>query len=364
MKYPSFSICIPNYNYGRYIGETIQSVLDQTYPYYEIIVADNASTDDSVEVVQSFNDERIRLIQNRYNIGFAPNLQRATMHARNEFINLLSSDDQMKPEALEEYARVLSELTEANQGVVLLSDAEGFDDAGAVTRIIRKAAHTFERVSLPPDVAAPADTSYTTYRGLDVLRDGLSRLDAVGFFCSTVYSRTLWEAVEGYSAVRTVGPDAHFMWKLLSRDPIVAYVHRPLFRYRDHLSDNRAAVQTTIQFQIDEYLNTMEFATEEFLSPVGLTRRDLVRAMVDRACLREALAQLGLGHYSFAFKLFAFALATYPGETLKTPKAYPLMVLLSLGPLSLLLARPLRRLYRRFMPRPLPFEPESGKEQS
>ena len=95
MKEPTFSICIPNYNYGRYIGDTIQSVLDQSYPHFEIIVADNASTDNSVEVVQSFNDPRIRLVQNRYNVGFGPNLQRATMHARHDFVNLLSSDDQM-----------------------------------------------------------------------------------------------------------------------------------------------------------------------------------------------------------------------------------------------------------------------------
>ena len=57
----SFSICIPNFNYAQYIGETIQSVLDQTYQNFEIIIADNASTDNSVEVVQSFDDNRIRL---------------------------------------------------------------------------------------------------------------------------------------------------------------------------------------------------------------------------------------------------------------------------------------------------------------
>ena len=48
MKNIKFSICIPNYNYGSYIGETIKSVLNQTYENYEIIVVDNASTDDSI----------------------------------------------------------------------------------------------------------------------------------------------------------------------------------------------------------------------------------------------------------------------------------------------------------------------------
>ena len=53
---PFFSICIPNYNYARYVGETIQSVLDQSFQDFEVIVADNASTDDSVQVVRSFQD--------------------------------------------------------------------------------------------------------------------------------------------------------------------------------------------------------------------------------------------------------------------------------------------------------------------
>lgn len=127
---PTFSICIPNYNYGHFIGDTIKSVLAQTYPHYEIIVADNASTDNSVELVQSIRDERIRLIRNRYNIGFAPNWQRATMFACNDFINLLSADAQMKPNALEVYAEVLTKLGGDAQHAVLFSQAEVFNNRG------------------------------------------------------------------------------------------------------------------------------------------------------------------------------------------------------------------------------------------
>ena len=78
-----FSVCIPNYNYGRYIGQTLESVLSQSYPHFEVIVADNASTDDSVRVVESFHDPRVRLIRNQYNIGFAPNRQTAPAVAKN-----------------------------------------------------------------------------------------------------------------------------------------------------------------------------------------------------------------------------------------------------------------------------------------
>ena len=104
MKQPSFSICIPNYNYGHYIGETIQSILNQTYQNFEIIVADNASTDNSVEVIKSFDDDRIRLIQNNCNIGYSPNLHKATSCAQNDFILFLPSDDLLKKETQTDFS--------------------------------------------------------------------------------------------------------------------------------------------------------------------------------------------------------------------------------------------------------------------
>ena len=51
---PLVSILISNYNYGRYIGESIQSALDQTYPNIELIVCDDGSTDDSLSVIEEY----------------------------------------------------------------------------------------------------------------------------------------------------------------------------------------------------------------------------------------------------------------------------------------------------------------------
>ena len=348
MNEPSFSVCIPNYNYGRFIGDTIQSVLDQTYQNFEIIVVDNASKDNSVDVVKSFKDDRIRLIQNNYNIGFAPNLQKVTMFASNEFINLLSSDDQMKPTALEEYAKAIVEMGEDGNRALLISDAEGFDNSGKVTRIITKAFDRFTWLSLSANTLVAEKAIVEKYQGRAVLKDILQRLDTVGVFCSMVYHKSLWEAVEGYNSVRTIGPDKYFGYKILSLDPNVIYIRKPLFRYRDYESSNRAAIQTTIRHPIDNYLNVLEFGNEEFLNSLGLDREDLVRAMLDRSCLRESLVQIGLGNYGFAFRLLAFSLATFPGQALRMRQTYVAAALLSTAPLSRLIAPALRRLYISF----------------
>ncbi|MGB0177514.1 MAG: glycosyltransferase family 2 protein, partial [Owenweeksia sp.] len=72
-KSPLFSICIPNFNYAGYIGRTIESVLNQSFRDFELIIVDNASTDDSMEVIRGYKeqDARIRVFENKFNVGFA-----------------------------------------------------------------------------------------------------------------------------------------------------------------------------------------------------------------------------------------------------------------------------------------------------
>lgn len=351
MREPTFSICIPNYNYGHYIGETIQSVLDQSYQNFEIVVADNCSTDNSVEVVESFRSDKIKLIRNRYNIGFAPNLQRVTMYARNDYMILLSSDDLMKPRALEEYARVLVEQGPDAQRTVIMSEADVIDQDGKAMYTLSKARDSFASDDIPvrpiQGISVPG-APYEVFRGRDVLRDALERLATAGIFCTTMYPRALYDAVEGYNSVRTVSPDMHFLHKLLSLDPLVVYVRRPLFAWRLHAA-NQAAIerrQAAIKHEIDYYLYTLDY-TEAFLKEFGLTKRDLVRVFIDRDCLRNPLSLLARGSYVPAFKRFAFGFATYPGEMLRNPKILAIVPLLMLGPLARIVAYPMYRLYRR-----------------
>lgn len=347
MNKPTFSICIPNYNYGHLIGDTLQSVLNQTYPHFEIIVVDNASTDHSVEVVEAFTDPRIRLIRNRYNVGFAPNLQRATQHATGDYLNLLSSDDQMKPDALAAYADAIRQRPPAErERLILFSQAENFDNNGVVHSITCKTPDAFDLHHVPPESATVAMADIAMYGGREVLAGSLGRLRNPMPFLTIVYSRQLWEAVEGYTGIRLVGPDKHFIYKLLALDPVVLYLPRPLFRYRDHRSPNRAAQATTLKQPIDDYLYTLDYRDEE-LRPLGLSKEALIHTFIDRICLKEALGQISRGSYVHAWRLFAFALASYPALTLRQRKAYALLLLLLLGPLSRLAAYPFYTMMRR-----------------
>jgi len=62
---PSISVIIPNYNYGRFLSEAIESVLAQIYPCEEIIVVDDGSTDESFEVLASYEKDGIKVIRQK-----------------------------------------------------------------------------------------------------------------------------------------------------------------------------------------------------------------------------------------------------------------------------------------------------------
>jgi len=99
---PLISICTPNYNYEKFIAETIESVLAQTYQNYEFIIIDNASTDESVNIIKQYKDSRIRFFRNEENIPVYMNVNKAMSYANGEFIAVLHSDDVYDPKFLEE----------------------------------------------------------------------------------------------------------------------------------------------------------------------------------------------------------------------------------------------------------------------
>lgn len=98
---PLVTVLMPAYNSGEYITEAIQSVVNQTYSNWELVIVNDGSTDDTVEKVQQFQDERIRLFHNPKNLGLAPTRNRALQEARGELVMVLDSDDRALPDRLE-----------------------------------------------------------------------------------------------------------------------------------------------------------------------------------------------------------------------------------------------------------------------
>jgi glycosyltransferase involved in cell wall biosynthesis len=103
---PLVSVCIPVYNCETYIGEAIRSIFSQTFQDFEIVVVDNASTDRTAEVVEAFQDPRIRLIKNATNLGPCRNWNISMEEARGKYIKMVGADDVLYADCLEEQTRV------------------------------------------------------------------------------------------------------------------------------------------------------------------------------------------------------------------------------------------------------------------
>ncbi|MDP6112052.1 MAG: glycosyltransferase family 2 protein [Planctomycetota bacterium] len=107
------SIVTPTFNRSAYLGETIQSVLDQDYQNFEHIVVDDGSTDNTHEVVEEFSDTRLRFVPKKHS-GVSSTRNRGIEEAEGDFILWLDSDDVLLPDALSNHVSVINEFPKAD----------------------------------------------------------------------------------------------------------------------------------------------------------------------------------------------------------------------------------------------------------
>lgn len=103
------SIIMPSYNTQQYIGASIESVLNQTYKNWELIIIDDCSTDDTITVVSNYKDNRIHFYVNEKNIGAAESRNNALKISKGRWIAFLDSDDLWKENKLEEQLKFMRE---------------------------------------------------------------------------------------------------------------------------------------------------------------------------------------------------------------------------------------------------------------
>src|SRR5690349_16463170 len=101
---PTLSVTVLNYNYGRYLRQCLDSILSQSFTEFEVIVIDDCSDDDSLEILEEYLcDERVRVVAHRQNLGYTSSLVEGTeVLSRGEFVSVISADDMaLNPHAFE-----------------------------------------------------------------------------------------------------------------------------------------------------------------------------------------------------------------------------------------------------------------------
>jgi len=109
---PLVSVVIPTHNRAHLLGRAIRSALQQTFSDFELIVVDDASTDETERIAKRFHDERLKYMRHASNLGAPVARNTGISNARGDYIGLLDDDDEWYPEKLEKQVLKFSEVSE------------------------------------------------------------------------------------------------------------------------------------------------------------------------------------------------------------------------------------------------------------
>jgi glycosyltransferase involved in cell wall biosynthesis len=267
------SICIPSYNAARFLPAAIDSVLAQDFADFELVVSDDASTDDTAAVLGRYADPRLRVVRSEDRLGQAGNWNRCVELAGGEYVTLLHADDELLPGYLERAVAVL----DAHADVRLVHcSVEHIDEAGDPL---------FLQTLLDEDLV---DGDRLILRRL--LLEGCV-INPAG----VMVRRTAYERAGPFTDRIVWGVDWH-MWIRVALQGAVAYLAEPLARYREHGHSGTSAVMASGRNARDE-----TWAVEDLFALVGQIRPELYvlkeparRGVAHRTwCFAETMCELG-----------------------------------------------------------------------
>src|SRR5882762_4010768 len=115
IRLPSLSVVVLNYNHAEYLPRSLGAILGQSVQPLEILVMDDASTDNSIEVIENLGRQHphIRLHRNERNLGVVPNINRGIDLAMGDYVLSAAADDELVPGFFEKSLRVLAQHPQA-----------------------------------------------------------------------------------------------------------------------------------------------------------------------------------------------------------------------------------------------------------
>lgn len=202
---PAITVLLPVFNDRRFVGRAMQSILDQTYRDFELLIIDDGSTDGSMEIVRSFRDPRIRIESNPRNLGLAQTLNAGLALAKSDLIARMDADDISEPARFERQVAFL----EANPQVAVV---------GTWATWIDENDRPFTTVEFPTQ---PSEIESA------LLEDNCI------FHPSVMFRRRPVTEIGGYSASAPLSQD-YELWLRLSERHLLANLPEHLLRYRIH----------------------------------------------------------------------------------------------------------------------------------
>lgn len=267
---PLASVAILSRNCSRYIGEAISSVLAQRYPYYELLICDNASTDETESVVSRYSDLRVAYSRSPVDLGYVGNVNRALSLARGDYVAFLCCDDRWTPGLLERVVPLLH--SNPRSGFAFVGCTRIDDDGHVISR------------------AAASSGDARTLSGHEFVPKLLGgHLDVQ--LSATIYRVQALRSIGGFDQSLQFSPDTG-AWLRLSMEYDVLQVEGELAQYRIHdqsLTSHFLRTNTFVQELLKTYktvLNSEVGLQGGYDRYLGLSRKSVARyiiAMIHRA---------------------------------------------------------------------------------
>lgn len=266
---PLVSICIPTYNSARYLRQSLDSVVAQTYQPVEVIIADNASTDETVAIASEYAEKYgFRVVESNTNLGPLNNWNRLVALAQGKYVAIYHSDDIYAAEIVAASVQLL----EQNPLVALV---------GTLAQVIDGAGSNLFRYELPVNIQERRENSYSYDDVLTaVLGSGEQRIFLVTpsiMVRADAYREAGWFDGESY---RSSGD--YEMWLRIARRHRVAVIDKPLIQYRVHAQQG-SEVERQKHLQIPDIIPVLvEYCT--------YARNKRVQRLCNRFVARRQLA--------------------------------------------------------------------------
>ncbi|MCD6705987.1 MAG: glycosyltransferase [Thiobacillus sp.] len=288
---PLVSVLMPAYNHASYVRAAVESVLGQTYGNLELIAIDDASSDATWNVLQSFEDDRLRRYRHDSNQGAHATLNEALGLARGKFIAIINSDDVYYPARLQKAISCLM----ANQHLgACFTRYDFIDKTGRVVRDSDSLAADF------PDIAKSLGTAAETLERNELQVMSLLARNYLHTTSNLICRREVIDQVGTFRRFRYVH-DHDFFLRLSHRFPIEV-IPESLLGYRFHaantLAESAAASVAETAAMLAEFLLTHELKamrhdSPAFLAVLGYLLENFRAYGADRLVLLLVLAEAG-----------------------------------------------------------------------
>ena len=306
--FPRVSFIIASYNYARYVGQAIDSLLQQTFKDLEVIVIDDCSSDNSREVLEGYrNDPRVRLVFHEVNKGHIYTRNEGLRLARGEYVAVMDSDDYChRNDAVERHVAILDE--HADVGFVY-SAYELVDENSEAFRLFQPWPQDFVRGGLD-EFRELVYRNYIPHTGTLVRR---SLLDRLGHAYDPVLPHSAdWD-----------------IWLRLCTIGRVGYLSTPYYAYRIHRASMTVSLHKPHQIN-GEFVHTVRKAFAALQPDAPQSVRDMHDGAIQRVVLNTTWGDRSHGRTRRAWEGLLSAVSYVPGLLL-APAFYN-----ALGKLSLL----------------------------